>query len=170
MSMTRRDLAGLAGATLLASAAAEASAATPATGGTVTPTPAQQKLIDAAQDVRQRAYAPYSHFQVGAALETEDGTIFKGCNVENLSYGATICAERNAVFQAVAAGHKKFKAIAVIADLPTPITPCGMCRQVLGEFGGETEVICTNLKKDVMVSSVGALLPAAFDFDPSKYK
>jgi len=170
MSMTRRDLAGLAGATLLASAAAEASAAAPATGGTVTPTPAQQKLIDAAQDVRQRAYAPYSHFQVGAALETEDGTIFKGCNVENLSYGATICAERNAVFQAVAAGHKKFKAIAVIADLPTPITPCGMCRQVLGEFGGETEVICTNLKKDVMVSSVGALLPAAFDFDPSKYK
>jgi cytidine deaminase len=170
MSMTRRDLAGLAGATLLASAAAETSAATPATGGTVTPTPAQQKLIDAAQDVRQRAYAPYSHFQVGAALETEDGTIFKGCNVENLSYGATICAERNAVFQAVAAGHKKFKAIAVIADLPTPITPCGMCRQVLGEFGGETEVICTNLKKDVMVSSVGAMLPAAFDFDPTKYK
>jgi len=169
MSMTRRDLAGLAGATLLASAT-DTGAATPATGGTVTPTPAQQKLIDAAQDVRQRAYAPYSHFQVGAALETEDGTIFKGCNVENLSYGATICAERNAVFQAVAAGHKKFKAIAVIADLPTPITPCGMCRQVLGEFGGETEVICTNLKKDVMVSSVGALLPAAFDFDPSKYK
>jgi len=169
MTMTRRDLTGLAGATLLASAA-EAGAATPATGGNVTPTPAQQKLIDAAKDVRQRAYAPYSHFQVGAALETEDGTIFKGCNVENLSYGATICAERNAVFQAVAAGHKKFKAIAVIADLPTPITPCGMCRQVLGEFGGETEVICTNLKKDVMVSSVGALLPAAFDFDPSKYK
>ena len=167
MSMTRRDLAGLAGAAVLASAA-DATAATP--GGTVTPTPAQQKLIDAAQDVRQRAYAPYSHFQVGAALETEDGTIFKGCNVENLSYGATICAERNAVFQAVAAGHKKFKAIAVIADLPTPITPCGMCRQVLGEFGGETEVICTNLKKDVMVSSVGALLPAAFDFDPTKYK
>ncbi len=151
------------------SAATRATAATPATVGNVTPTPAQQKLIDAAQDVRQRAYAPYSHFQVGAALETEDGTIFKGCNVENLSYGATICAERNAVFQAVAAGHKKFKAIAVIADLPTPITPCGMCRQVLGEFGGETEVICTD-HKDVMVSSVGALLPAAFDFDPSKYK
>ena len=169
MTMTRRDLAGLAGAALIAGAA-DATAATPATGGNVTPTPAQQKLIDAAQDVRQRAYAPYSHFQVGAALETEDGTVFKGCNVENLSYGATICAERNAVFQAVAAGHKKFKAIAVIADLPTPITPCGMCRQVLGEFGGETEVICTNLKKDVMVSSVGALLPAAFDFDPSKYK
>ena len=167
MSMTRRDLAGLAGATLLASAA-EATATTP--GGNVTPTPVQQKLIDAAMDVRQRAYAPYSHFLVGAALETEDGTVFKGCNVENLSYGATICAERNAVLQAVAAGHQKFKAIAVVGDLPTPITPCGMCRQVLGEFGGETEVICTNLKKDVMVTTVGALLPAAFDFDPGKYE
>ena len=170
MSMTRRDtmLAGLAGSALVA-AATGADGAKPAAGN-VKPSPAQQKLIDAARDVRQRAYAPYSHFQVGAALETEDGTIFKGCNVENLSYGATICAERNAVFQAVAAGHKKFKAIAVIADLPTPITPCGMCRQVLGEFGGETQVICTNLKKDVMVSSVGAMLPAAFDFDPTKYK
>lgn len=169
MSMTRRDLAGLAGAAVLASAT-EATAATPGEGGNVTPTPAQQKLIDAAKEVRQRAYAPYSHFLVGAALETEDGTVFKGCNVENLSYGATICAERNAVFQAVAAGHKKFKAIAVVGDLPAPITPCGMCRQVLGEFGGQTEVICTNLKKDVMVSTVGALLPAAFDFDPGKYK
>jgi cytidine deaminase len=169
MSMTRRDtmLAGLAGGALIASSA---DANTPATGGHVTPTPAQQKLIDAAMDVRQRAYAPYSHFLVGAALETEDGTVFKGCNIENLSYGATICAERNAVFQAVAAGHKKFKSIAVVGDLPTPITPCGMCRQVLGEFGGSTEVICTNLKKDVMVTTVGALLPAAFDFDPGKYK
>jgi cytidine deaminase len=155
MSMTRRDtmLAGLAGGALLASATD--SAAGPATGGNVTPTPEQQKLIDAAIEVRQRAYAPYSHFLVGAALETEDGTVFKGCNVENLSYGATICAERNAVFQAVAAGHKKFKA-------------CGMCRQVLGEFGGGTQVICTNLKKDVMVTTVGELLPAAFDFDPTK--
>ncbi|HUO88042.1 MAG TPA: cytidine deaminase [Rhizomicrobium sp.] len=170
MSITRRDtvILGLAGGALLASAA-EANAAKPVTGGNVTPTPEQQKLIDAAVEVRQRAYAPYSHFLVGAALETEDGTVFKGCNVENLSYGATICAERNAVFQAVAAGHRKFKAIAVVGDLPAPITPCGMCRQVLGEFGGQTEVICTNLKKDVMVSTVGALLPAAFDFDPSKY-
>ena len=134
----------------------------------MTPTPQQQKLIDAAIDVRQRAYAPYSHFLVGAALETEDGTVFKGCNVENLSYGATICAERNAVFQAVAAGHKKFKAIAVVGDLPAPITPCGMCRQVLGEFGGDTVVICGNLKGDTMVTTVAALLPNAFNFDPSK--
>ncbi len=162
MDITRRDtvLAAVAGGTLLASAA-DASAATNAT-------PAQQALIDAAIAARQRAYAPYSHFLVGAALETADGTVFQGCNVENLSYGATICAERNAVFQAVAAGHCKFKAIAVVGDLPGPITPCGMCRQVLGEFGGATEVICANLKQDVMVMTVGALLPAAFDFDPTK--
>jgi len=131
-------------------------------------TPAQQALVAAARQVRDKAYAPYSKFHVGAALETEDGTVFKGCNVENLSYGATICAERNAVFQAVAAGHTKFKAIAVIADLPGPITPCGMCRQVLGEFGGATEVICTNLSGETMVKTVGDLLPDAFDFDPSK--
>ncbi len=128
----------------------------------------QQALVAAARQVRDRAYAPYSKFHVGAALETEDGTVFKGCNVENISYGATICAERNAVLQAVAAGHTKFKAIAVIADLPKPITPCGMCRQVLGEFGGETEVICANLAGDSMVKTVGQMLPDAFDFDPSK--
>jgi cytidine deaminase len=139
-----------------------------AMGGSMTITPAQEKLVAAAREARDKAYAPYSKFQVGAALETEDGTIFRGCNVENISYGATICAERNAVFQAVAAGHTKFKAIAVIADLPRPITPCGMCRQVLGEFGGGTQVICANLKGDTMVKTVGDLLPDAFDFDPNK--
>jgi cytidine deaminase len=161
MSITRRDtmLAGIAGSALLAGAA-EASAAAL--------TPEQQTLLDAALEVRQKAYAPYSHFLVGAALQAEDGTVFKGCNVENISYGATICAERNAVFQAVAAGHKTFKAIAVVGDLPGPITPCGMCRQVLGEFGGDTVVICGNLKHDVMVTTVAALLPDAFNFDPSK--
>jgi len=139
-----------------------------AMGGSMRITPAQEKLVAAARKARDKAYAPYSKFHVGAALETEDGTVFSGCNVENISYGATICAERNAVFQAVAAGHTKFKAIAVIADLPRPITPCGMCRQVLGEFGGGTQVICANLKGDTMVKTVGDLLPDAFDFDPSK--
>jgi cytidine deaminase len=132
------------------------------------PTPQQQALIDAATEARNHAYAPYSRFPVGAALQTEDGTIFRGCNVENISYGATICAERNAVFQAVAAGHRKFRAIAVVADLPAPVTPCGLCRQVLGEFGGETQVICANLKQDVLVGTVGALLPDAFAFEPGK--
>jgi len=167
MDVTRRDtmLAGLAGGTLIASAA-EASAS--ATGGNMTPTPAQRKLVDAAIEVRQKAYAPYSKFLVGAALEAEDGTVSAGCNVENLSYGATMCAERNALFHAIASGHRKFKAIAVVGDLPEPITPCGMCRQVLGEFGGDTQVICANLKGDTMVTTVAALLPSAFSFDPSK--
>jgi cytidine deaminase len=162
MDITRRNAValGIASGALLAEGAAAAPAPVL--------TPAQNKLVDAALAVRQKAYAPYSHFLVGAALETEDGTVFEGCNVENISYGATICAERNAVFQAIAAGHKKFKTIAVVAELPTPITPCGMCRPVLGEFGADTVVICTNLKRDVMVTTVGALLPSAFDFDPSK--
>ncbi|MBS0470593.1 MAG: cytidine deaminase [Proteobacteria bacterium] len=167
MTISRRDTilaAGVAGAALLATEAAAA----------VKPTklsdlaPGQQKLVQTALAVRQKAYAPYSHFLVGAALMAADGTVFKGCNVENISYGATICAERNALFHAVASGHRKFKAIAVVGDLPAPITPCGMCRQVLGEFGGDTQVICANLKGDVMVTTVGALLPAAFNFDPSK--
>ncbi len=167
MNITRREsvLIGVAGATLLADAA---QAETTASGGVMTLTPDQQKLLDAALEVRQRAYAPYSHFLVGAALQAADGTVSTGCNVENISYGATMCAERNALFHAVAAGHRKFKAIAVVGDLPTPITPCGMCRQVLGEFGGDTIVICANLKRDVMVTTVSALLPDAFNFDPSK--
>jgi cytidine deaminase len=167
MTISRRDsllAVGAAGAALLASDA-EASS-TP--GKSTSLTPDQQKLAAAAIEVRERAYAPYSKFHVGAALETADGTVFKGCNVENISYGATICAERNAVLQAVAAGHTKFKAIAVVADLPGPITPCGMCRQVLGEFGGGTQVICTNLKGDALVTTVADLLPHAFNFDPSK--
>src|SRR5262249_11394665 len=148
MSITRRDtvILGLAGSALLADAgAAEAKpGAKP-----VTLTPEQDKLLDVALAVRQKAYAPYSHFLVGAALQADDGTVFPGCNVENISYGATICAERNALFSAVAAGHQKFKTIAVVGDLPTPITPCGMCRQVLGEFGKDTVVICANLKREV---------------------
>jgi cytidine deaminase len=162
MTISRRDTiiaAGIAGAALLAG---DAEAAAPAL------TADQKSLVDVALAVRQKAYAPYSHFLVGAALQAEDGTVFKGCNVENVSYGATICAERNAVFQAVAAGHTRFKVIAVVGDLPAPITPCGMCRQVLGEFGADTQVICANLKGDTMITTVGALLPAAFDFDPSK--
>jgi cytidine deaminase len=167
VAITRRDtvILGLAGGALLADAAR---AETKPGAKPVTLTPEQEKLLDVAFAVRQKAYAPYSHFLVGAALLADDGTVFPGCNVENISYGATICAERNAVFSAVAAGHQKFKAIAVVGDLPTPITPCGMCRQVLAEFGKDTTVICANLKRDVMVMTVGAMLPAAFDFDPKK--
>lgn len=93
------------------------------------------KLVDAAWRVRESAYAPYSNFFVGAALLAEDGRIFTGCNVENISYGLTNCAERVAIGAAVAAGVRKFLAVSVVADTTVPISPCGACRQVLAEFG-----------------------------------
>ena len=92
-------------------------------------------LVPAAMAARQHAHAPYSNFRVGAAVATLDGRVFTGCNVENLSYGLTICAERNAVFAAVAAGVREFDAIAIVADTREPVSPCGACRQVLAEFG-----------------------------------
>lgn len=92
-------------------------------------------LVEAAWQVRDRAYAPYSNFHVGAALLAADGRIFAGCNVENISYGLTNCAERVAIGAAVAAGVREFLAVAVVADTGVPISPCGACRQVLAEFG-----------------------------------
>lgn len=94
-----------------------------------------EQLVDAAWMARERAYAPYSHFAVGAALLAADGRIFAGCNVENLSYGLTNCAERVAIGTAVAAGAREFLAVAVVAETRVPISPCGACRQVLAEFG-----------------------------------
>ncbi len=93
-----------------------------------------QSLLILAREVRAKAYAPYSNFPVGAALKARSGKIFYGCNVENLSFGLTCCAERNAVFAAVAAGEREFEAIAIVADSKEPVTPCGACRQVLAEF------------------------------------
>ena len=117
-----------------------------------------QPLIDAAIAARLAAYAPYSNFQVGAALLCEGGEIVTGCNVENLSYGLTICAERNAIFAAVAAGRQKFQAIAIAAESEKAISPCGACRQVMCEFG-DFAVILTNTQKMVVESTVGELLP-----------
>lgn len=121
-----------------------------------------EQLIEQAKAALKHAYAPYSHYRVAAALLTEEGEVFTGVNIENASYGATICAERVAVFKAVSAGHLKFKALGLVTgqgDLPTP---CGMCRQVLVEFGNmDMEIILSNEEK-TMVYRLGELLPLSF--------
>ena len=125
------------------------------------------QLIRAAVAASRKAHAPYSKFHVGAALLTGKGSLFTGCNVENASYGLTICAERNAVFAAVAAGQKKFKAIAIVADGAGKPYPCGACRQVLAEFcGPDFPVIIATAKKPAAyeIVSLGALLPKTFRF------
>jgi cytidine deaminase len=119
-------------------------------------------LRDAAAQAQSRAYAPYSRFQVGAALLTDDGRIVSGCNVENASYGLCICAERNAVFAAVAAGARSFQALAVISSADEPVTPCGACRQVLAEFRPSFEVRCHGQNGSEVVYTVDGLLPHAF--------
>ncbi|MBF3756509.1 cytidine deaminase [Burkholderia pseudomallei] len=122
-------------------------------------------LIEAAKAAREKAYAPYSNFKVGAALVTNDGKVFHGCNVENASYGLCNCAERTALFSALAAGYRpgEFAAIAVVGETHGPIAPCGACRQVMIELGKPTlEVVLTNMQGDVRVTSAGDLLPDAF--------
>jgi cytidine deaminase len=118
-------------------------------------------LIDAAKKARGQAYAPYSKFAVGAALLAKSGRIITGCNVENLSFGLTICAERAAVCSAIAMGEKEFEAIAVVADSQSPVTPCGACRQVLAEFADDLAVCSANLEDARFVSTLRELLPRA---------
>jgi cytidine deaminase len=126
-----------------------------------------QKLIAEARKARQFAYAPYSHVQVGAALLAKDGTIFTGCNVEVSNFSATVCAERTAVVKAVSQGVQEFTAVAVIADRPVPVSPCGQCRQTLNQFGPEMEVIMATTQSDeVEIMSVSELLPRAFKLKP----
>jgi len=118
-------------------------------------------LIRAAIQVRESAHAPYSKFAVGAALLCEDGSVFAGCNVENLSFGLTMCAERVAVGAAVAAGKKEFRCIAIAADTDEVISPCGACRQVLAEFNPGLAIFSANLAGKVQEFSLEVLLPRA---------
>ena len=125
--------------------------------------PASDPLVAAARGARRHAVAPFSGFKVGAALETADGTIVTGCNVENATYGLTVCAERVAMFTALAAGHRRFRRVAVVADTDAPTPPCGACRQILWEFGGDLEVILANLRRETGRHRLADLLPLPFD-------
>jgi cytidine deaminase len=121
-----------------------------------------EELVTAAVRVREKAYAPYSQFKVGAALLGKSGAIYTGCNVENASYGATICAERGAVLKAVSEGETAFLALAVVGDTSTPIVPCGICRQFLGEFNPNLPLILANLQGARVVTTLQDLFPSPF--------
>lgn len=121
------------------------------------------RLVDAARRAREHAVAPFSHFRVGAALETADGTIVTGCNVENATYGLTVCAERVAMFKAISEGHRAFTRIAIVADTKEPTPPCGACRQILWEFGGNLEIQLANLAARTAMYRLQDLLPMPFD-------
>jgi cytidine deaminase len=123
----------------------------------------EKELVEAATAVRENAYAPFSEFKVGAALETDDGEIIVGSNVESASYGLTVCAERVAVWNAISQGKRKVKRIAVVADTEDLTPPCGVCRQIIWEFGGDIPVIFANLTGKVETVQMRELLPRAFD-------
>ena len=124
---------------------------------------AERALVAAATDARGRAQAAYSHFMVGAALETADGQVIGGCNIENATYGLTLCAERVALVKALSDGHSIFTRIAVVADTDAPTPPCGPCRQLLWEYCGEIDIILGNLSGTTGRFRLSALLPMPFD-------
>jgi cytidine deaminase len=120
-------------------------------------------LLEAALEVRRHAHAPFSKFKVGAAVEDEGGRIFSGCNIENATYGLTICAERVAVFKAISEGARRFRRVAVAADTDVLTPPCGACRQILWEFCGDAEVILVNLQSKTENFRLADLFPRPFD-------
>ena len=128
-----------------------------------------KELYEAALDVKKRAYAPYSDFHVGSALRTKNGKVFTGCNVENSSYGVTICAERNAIFKMVSEGEQEIFEILVIGDTEKFLPPCGACRQVIAEFSKEdTRVIMCNKKGEFKETTVGEILPFGFSLNDDR--
>ena len=122
----------------------------------------EQELIKKAIAMLDRAYIPYSHLPVGAALECEDGTLFTGCNVENSSFGMTICAERTAAVKAVSEGHTEFRRIVIAGNSEDFCYPCGACRQFLYEFSPDMEVLCLNRARAVKKTTLRALMPCGF--------
>ena len=124
-----------------------------------------EPLVEAALDVRRNAHAPYSRFRVGAAMQMEDGTVYRGCNVENRSFGLTVCAERAAIAAAVADGQRQPAAIAVVTDTDPPAAPCGSCRESLAEFAGpELPILMVNLNGKRRMRRLGELFPEVFEF------
>ncbi len=121
------------------------------------------QLLQRAWEAREHAVATFSGFAVGAALETASGEIITGCNIENATYGLTVCAERVAMFKALSEGHRHFQRIVVVADSATPTPPCGACRQILWEFGGDLQVVLANLPGDRQFHQLAKLFPHAFD-------
>jgi cytidine deaminase len=125
----------------------------------------RERLLKAAEQVRNRAHAPYSKFRVGAAILTGDGTVFTGCNIENSSYGLTVCAERVALFKAVSEGLKNPVAVALITDSEEPVMPCGACRQVLAEFNPDMTVVSGTIKGKSVSRKLSELLPEPFSLN-----
>jgi cytidine deaminase len=121
------------------------------------------KLIAAAIAVRENAHAPFSKFRVGAAVLDSEGRIHTGCNVENATYGLTVCAERNAIFKAISEGGRGFSRVALVTDTPNLTPPCGACRQILWEFCGDVEIVLSNLEGKTETLKLGTLFPRAFD-------
>ncbi len=125
--------------------------------------PGCEALVEAARAARHHARAEYSNFRVGAALECADGTVVTGCNIENATYGLTVCAERVALLKALSDGRREFVRIVVVADTEVPTPPCGACRQLLWEYAGDLEVVLANVERETGRYRLAALLPLPFD-------
>ena len=122
-----------------------------------------EDLLAAASRARERAVAPFSNFRVGAAIETVDGKVYTGCNIESASYGLTVCAERVAIWKALSEGATSFSRLVIVADTETPTPPCGTCRQIIWEYCRDTNLVLANLRGETQVTNIHDLLPRAFD-------